>query len=421
MAERITVRLAETADPEESVTHAARERVLGSRHGPSLYGGQAGSAILFHAAARAAGDSVPWQRLCRRALSAAAGATREQPFKGIGLAGGASGLALALTICAELEPGYLPSLAKLTRQIARQIVGSPPPRGGTGAAIADYDVVSGASGALGALLSLPTDGEDHRMAIHALLDYLIWLCSSGPVLENWRIPPGSAFPPVLRAVFPHGYVDLGLAHGIAGPLAALSIAWVAGCRRPGQRAAMEKTVSCLLESCVWDAEGRTWPLGVGLDGHGRRCMTAAPAARTAWCYGAPGICCALLLASCALEDRALREVAAESMETAVRRLGTETQGMSSTLCHGLAGMLSMCQRFARASDCNRFVPAVDTLTEFLLARCEASLPLMIQDLEADGSLVDCPSLLLGAAGVALALWSVSGPIGTAWERSLLIS
>ncbi|WP_379513940.1 lanthionine synthetase C family protein [Nonomuraea insulae] len=421
MAECIAVRLAEEADREESITHESRQRVLGSRRGPSLYGGQAGSAVVFRVAAQAAEAGVPWEQLCRRALSAAAAATREQPLRGIGLAGGSSGLALALTVCAELEPGYSPSLARLSRRLSRQIVDSPPPRGDTGSAISDYDVVSGASGALGALLSLPADGEDHRMAIHALLDYLIWLCSSAPGLENWRISSGSAFPPVLREVFPHGYVDLGLAHGIAGPLAALAMAWMAGYRRPGQRAAMERTVDCLLESCVRDAEGRAWPLGVGLDEHGRRRMTAAPAGRTAWCYGAPGICCALLHASSALEDRALRAVAAESMEAAVRRLGAEARGMSSTLCHGLAGMLSMCQRFARTSDGHRFEHAIDTLIEVLLARCEASLPLMVQDLEADGSTVDCPSLLLGAAGVALALWSVSRPIGTTWERALMIS
>ena len=143
--------------------------------------------------------------------------------------------------------------------------------------------------------------------------------------------------------------------------------------------------------------------------------------RTAWCYGAPGIACALLVAAETLGDDGLRAVAIDAFDGVLRRVAAHGGFPSATLCHGTAGVLAMCVRFARDTGSALARRELPVLTEQLLAHCHPDLLLGVQDLEQPGILLDSPGLLTGSAGVALALWSASTPVPARWERALLIS
>ncbi|NEA07719.1 lanthionine synthetase, partial [Streptomyces sp. SID10692] len=55
------------------------------------------------------------------------------------------------------------------------------------------------------------------------------------------------------------HVNLGLAHGVSGPLALLSTAWLADVRVDGQDEAVERTVALLARLATTDEAGPRWP------------------------------------------------------------------------------------------------------------------------------------------------------------------
>lgn len=170
-----------------------------------------------------------------------------------------------------------------------------------------------------------------------------------------------------------------------------------------------------------DPWGVNWPTGIPLDASGAEQRAGLAPARAAWCYGAPGIACALLNAAAALGDPRLRSIAVDAFEAVLRRFDDSGRISSATVCHGTAGLVLICAEFARRTGSEKARTSLPRLTEHLLSHCDPDLPLGIQDLEQPGVLLDSPGILTGADGVALALWAVSTPVEPRWTRALLIA
>ncbi|MFE0023638.1 lanthionine synthetase C family protein [Amycolatopsis sp. NPDC059021] len=416
------------ADPDvvaEAVTRAeAAAEFPFSWGGAAFYSGHAGSALAFQYASRAMpADAGFWLGQVRAQLAEAVASTHEVPLMTAGLAAGTAGLASALSDCAADEPRYAGALGELNAKLASQVVEAPTWLSEDGVADGDYDVIAGASGILAHLASAERGNPAVQRATNRLVDDLCHLCeppSAGP--RPWRIPPARYPMAEYRESYPHGYVNLGLAHGVAGPLAALSVAYEAGHGDERVRATIRATADYLRGASIEDDHGWNWPAGIPLTGDGDEDRAELVPTRSAWCYGAPGIACALLRASAALADGELKAAAVEVFDGALRRFRHHGRFGSATLCHGAAGLLAMCVMFARETGSELARGSVAPLTEHLLSHCDEALPLGVQDLEQpQGALLDSPGLLSGAAGVALALWSAAGAIGHRWERAFLIS
>jgi hypothetical protein len=206
-----------------------------------------------------------------------------------------------------------------------------------------------------------------------------------------------------------------MAHGIAGPLALLATAHLAGFTVPGQRDAITHGAAWLLR---WrDAQARTWPpyiTGDELDaGH-----AAPPAGRSdAWCYGIAGISCALRLAGQATTEPAMNNAARDALLVLAERPGRwDVEGP--TLCHGDAGVL----RAAGVMQDNVVA------TQAAIAVTGAFNPAHRFGFQhvAGSAAIDRPGFLTGAAGTALALaehGAFPDPTGlhTTWDALLLLS
>lgn len=415
------------ADPER-VLAAAAEAARGSHRfefaGTSLACGFPSIALaLLHLTRALPGEG--WERRLHSALGLCARSTARSPLHGPGLYGGTGGLALVLAGAAETEPRYAPTALKVRAALLGQVASGPwqskPPEApGTYTKDHLYDVVTGASGVLGALLATGAGDAAGEEAAGLLIRYLSGVAEGDGA--GRLLSPADSVDPALQEECPRGYFDLGTAHGAAGPLAALSLACRAGHRLPGQLRAVRALSDWVVEHRVQDPWGVNWPNHVGRhDPPGRGAATGRPPSRAGWCYGAPGIAMALWHAGHALEAPELRRLAVEAVQSALRRPVSERHIPSPSLCHGVAGLLMVCLRLAQDEPDSPLQNHVSSLTEQILDLFDPEAPLCFRDEEQPGVFVDDPGFLTGAAGVALTLLAAATPVAPSWDRALLMS
>jgi hypothetical protein len=227
-------------------------------------------------------------------------------------------------------------------------------------------------------------------------------------------------------VFPEGYLNCGLAHGIPGPLATMSLAKLAGVPCPGLEQAISQTAAWLADHRLDDRWGANWPTGLGLrvSDEGTETIapvTESPVAQAGWCYGSPGVARALYLAGLALEDATYTALAIEAVRAVVHRPSADRRIVSPTICHGIAGLLQIMLRFADDTGAEDVLVEAELLAEHLLGQYEPETLLGYRSVELEGRRVDQPGLLDGAPGVALALLAASCPVVPAWDRIFLLS
>jgi lantibiotic biosynthesis protein len=295
--------------------------------------------------------------------------------------------------------------------------------GRAGAPISGYDLISGITG-IGAYLL----ARRHHDRLEPVLAYLVRL--TDPVTAHGRVVPGWWTPDrpsvlVDEERYGRGHLNAGVAHGIAGPLALLSLAWRAGVRVAGHRDAAERIARWLLEHRRVDPTDGSgwWPGDVTFDEQvGGRCDEHL-ADREAWCYGTPGVARTLQLAGLAFDRPHWQRTAVATMAELLAR--PDLTATDAGLCHGSAGLLWLASRMAR--DCPdpdlRAGLAVDALVEEVLAWYDPSAPFGFR-YTAQHAIVapDRPGLLEGAAGIALALTGhAAAAPSTGWDTAMLIS
>ncbi|KWT61009.1 lanthionine synthetase [Streptomyces albus subsp. albus] len=407
-----------TAQVDDLVVRAAEQSgTWGGWYPPGLAQGQAGLALLHLYAARAGLGAL--DTACGHIREAVL-STQVEPLEFHALFAGTSGLAFALADVTRDEPRFGPSLDRMHERLADQVLAAPPHRTERAVSDLDYDLVTGASGTLVHLSSVAAPGERVAEAAAALADYLIWL--AGPAETDgtprrWLITP-AYYPPVgdYHAKYPHGYLNLGLSHGVPGVAAALAAAWEAGHRRPGHLEALDTLTRWVRDQAGFDAYGPTWSDGTPVDEHGREGTAGCGHDRIAWCYGAAGVAGALLTVASATDDDELRTAAVRAFDGVLAR-AEHIRPLSPTLCHGLAGLVMLTLDFAPWSPAAR--DRLPQLVGQLLDAYDPDRPLGFADVEEPGRPVDDPGLLTGAAGVALTLLAAVGDQRPHWFRAFL--
>ncbi|WP_440697193.1 lanthionine synthetase C family protein [Clavibacter nebraskensis] len=389
--------------------------------GPTLANGHAGIALL-HATSAA---SPRWEvdDAAARAtdhMLAALRTTQEQPLQTSDLFSGSAGLAFALQACVQVEPRFARVLAAAVPTAlsqARQEYADAPV---SGAAPQDYDVISGPAGLLGWIDALPdafsASAEPLRTHLHAGLGRLFRHASTASDAPPWRILPELVPVEERLELAPAGYSDTGLAHGAAGPLAALSLG---ASRDDAVLSSIRDVVAWLLRTRSTDEAGTNWPTLIPT---GSVLPAAAPWARsrTAWCYGAPGIVAALSLAHRRAPSPALAGAIEEATEAMMTRIGDGRAFSTPTLCHGSAGVAVILRHLADDHGNERAGRGLDAVADELLSTIDPSAEFGVQDVEPGPTPVDNPTLLNGAAGVALALHALLSPGRPTWTRLLMI-
>ncbi|MFI6576554.1 lanthionine synthetase C family protein [Nocardiopsis sp. NPDC050513] len=273
-----------------------------------------------------------------------------------------------------------------------------------------YDLISGATG-LGVHLlyrgSAPSD-------LRALLSYLVELTEPvrnrrGQLIPGWWTPDSPT--PTRPTPYRQGHVNLGVAHGVSGPLALLAQAWIEEVRVPGHSEAITRLTHWLMR---WSpgtqraGEWQGWPGIVVPDGADGRFRSPGPPQRPVWCYGTVGIAGALHIAGVALSRPEWMSVAVDGLVKVLDNAALTDLITDPSLCHGWAGVLHVSWRVAHTSGDSRIrerLPAV--------ARAVMNHP----------EFESAPSgFLTGLAGIALALhtFATNAEPLSGWDRCLAL-
>jgi class I lanthipeptide synthase len=162
-----------------------------------------------------------------RAVAGLSTAYESKRMPGVGLFSGLTGLAFAACYLSRGGTRYQRLLGRLDKTIVSQAVefALRVQRQGSGP-VSDFDLVSGLSG-FAAYLLCRAKQADVAVALGQVLRSLVELAAE-TLVPRWQTPAHLLGDEAARRLYPSGNLNCGLAHGIPGPLAALSLACKAG-------------------------------------------------------------------------------------------------------------------------------------------------------------------------------------------------
>lgn len=396
----------------DAIAEAIHKGPLPDRNtGPSLSSGEAGFALLFEYLDRAhpgAGhDEIARQHL-------------EQAIDALGTSIQMPGLYAGFT-------GVAWTVEHLAGGIAED--GEEDPNQDVDAALLDhlrqtpwthhFDVISGLVGfGVYALERLPRPSA--VTCLERVVERLAELAQPRPEGLSW-LTPDHLIPESSRAWYSGSYDNLGVAHGTPGVIALLARAVASGVAADRASSLLAGGVSWLLAQKLPENETSVFPYGVGPD------FPSRPA-RTAWCYGDPGIAAVLLLAGRAagVPDWEREAIA---LGRAIARRPPESCGVHDAgLCHGAAGLGHVLNRLFQATGDPELLEGARAWFDRALAYQETGRGIggfsALSSLEGDFERLawtEDAAFLTGSTGIALALLAAISAVEPAWDRVMLLS
>jgi lantibiotic biosynthesis protein len=229
----------------------------------------------------------------------------------------------------------------------------------------------------------------------------------------WWTPP--TWHGLRRERYQPGGVDLGVAHGMAGVIPFLARVHRLGLAQQIVRPLLDGAVGWVLAHRVDTASGPTLPYFVADD------VEPGPA-RSAWCYGDPGVAAVLLLAARDAGEPAWAAEATTLAMGAANRPPDQAGVVDAGLCHGSVGLAHLFNRMYQMTAEPILADAARFWVERTLELCSAVAP------GRDATMTDAapaawkgPGLLEGAAGIALALEAACTVAEPIWDQMLLVS
>jgi lantibiotic biosynthesis protein len=367
-----------------------------------------------------------WDRIGHGYLIMAAKGAERHAQLPVGLWCGLAGLGLAAWSLSRDATRYQRLLASVDAALLPQVTGQASRLAGLkdGMNPDEFDVISGFAG-VGAYLLGRRESGTAGAALDIVLRALVELTAGADALPRWWTPPELMSNEIMAGQHPYGNLNCGLAHGIPGPLATMSLALTRDVTVPGLPEAVDRAAGWLAGHRADDDWGVNWPVAVPLAAEGSveavEPGCAGKPSRSAWCYGAPGVARALWLAGLALDRADWRDLAVEAMRAVYRRPAADRFIDSPTFCHGVAGLLQVTLRFAHDTGLRVFADAAADLAGQLLGLYEPGSLLGYRDIEREGGRIDDPGLLNGAPGVMLTLLAAATDVEPRWDRAFLLA
>ncbi|MEU4803079.1 lanthionine synthetase C family protein [Actinosynnema sp. NPDC023587] len=230
----------------------------------------------------------------------------------------------------------------------------------------EFDLVSGLTGLGVYLLRRRGSTDRHGTQLADVLVYLVRLTEPRPDgLPGWWAVNG---PTNSGPDWAGGHGNLGVAHGIAGPLALLALAMRREVVVPGHAEAVDRICRWLDHWRCGSGHRVWWPGAITRAEHATGTPRSDGPHRPSWCYGTLGIARAQQLAALALGDTRRQRFTQRALAWCLTDEAQLTQLSDVSLCHGWAGVLHTAWRVGEHDEQVRaLVPRLaERLTEHLL-------------------------------------------------------
>lgn len=289
-----------------------------------------------------------------------------------------------------------------------------------------YDVIQGFSGVGRYFLERVDYVQSHQELIVDILK--LFTRFSEPFILNdkeipsWYVSKDHQFLEKDMRLYPNGNFNLGLAHGIPGPLAFLSLCTLKGIEIPKQRETIAIICDWLIEKSTLNNYGYTvWPHRPSLEDILNN-NSESNNEREGWCYGNPGIARSLYLAGLALKNESYKEISLNCFKGICDKPFADLDLISPTFCHGKAGLLQILKRMKQDTQNNLFDSRIKELTNTLTSQYSFDSPLGFKDLEINDNTnrLDKAGLLEGSSGTILSLLPLIKN-ETYWDKAFLIA
>lgn len=294
-----------------------------------------------------------------------------------------------------------------------------------------YDLILGVSGVAKYFLLVNENGKYDEI-LKELIKPL--MCISGynvkeeHSIPKWHIKSENLIMQRDRDAYPTGYLNFGLAHGIAGPLVILSESYKKGIIVDGLLEAINNIIN-EYKKLVYKIDGKTYWTGLLCPEYylGDGVINDKRPSREGWCYGAIGIAKALFIAGNCIGDKDVSEWAYKILKEKAQFRIDEYMLESHTLCHGYAGVLSILTSTNNIYPSIEFKAGIHRIEEILIKSFDKTSKYGFKNI--DGRLIngqieiieeDKNTLIDGAAGVLLALLSSNGYVKNMFMNKLLI-
>ncbi len=365
-------------------------------------------------------DAARAQAYLVRAMRATA-ATAHAPG---GIYTGPGAVAFAVLVAHRATGGYRSALGRLDEYQRRLVHRALPEVRDTPATTnGEFEVVRGMSGIGRYLLARQENCEEE---LRLVLTYLTRMAHGEITHRGHQVPRWWtwAAPKLGQEVeMPDGHLNLGLSHGVAGPLALLSLAWRQGVVVDGQREAIERLAGLLQQWAYESESGPYWPPHLTLEGWAAGPGVAPPRQRPSWCYGAPGVSRAVQLAGLALGRAEWLGLAHRSLLPFLTAGPESWRFDEPHLCHGSGGLMHLFAVLNESIGDKRLTDLVDDMAARTLAQFRPEYRFGFRAfLTSAPQGTDVPAFLEGATGTALALDAYAdGRATTDWDMALLVA
>ncbi len=379
--------------------------------GASYAYGTAGISLFYGYLATVTGEER-FADLAGEMLTRAVDSLVEEPSLTIGLFLGVAGVAWTSRHLNLLLSGGVP--AGLTEEADEAILETVRLTPWLG----DYDLVSGLVG----LGFYALDHNNRAFAKDVLnqvvrrLDELALARDGG---LTWSTRPELMFA-ATAAEYPEGYFNLGVAHGVPGIVGMLARACQMDLGGELGRKLLDGAVAWLLAHRRPDDGGSAFTSYFSDSDSGGSAGTACP---SGWCYGDAGIASILLCAGQAAGVPAWEREALAIADSDCGRRWLDPEAIGLTLCHGTAGRGHLYNRIYHASGDETFGRSARAWFEATLdlRRPEGALAGYVNWWPESRTWSADPGLLVGAAGVGLALLAAATPLTPDWDSPFLLA
>lgn len=279
----------------------------------------------------------------------------------------------------------------------------------------EFDVINGMAGIGRYVLSRKNNNSEMRDLCYRIAEYLVKL-TEDLVIDNKKIKGWGVYEKILDKKNNFIYTNnieynLGLAHGVPGVLATLSLFYTNGINVENQLISINEITNWLI-STENKLEDNLWPYSIRLDDEYNKDYK-----RIAWCYGNPSISVSLFLASKAVNNDNLLLKSREIFNNMFRYKYDFWSITSPMLCHGFGGILTI---MLRISESKILKEKYESLFKIIISNVNYSKDFCFNNNDIINN-YDLPGFIMGSSGIVLSLLNLISISEPDWDQLLLLS